>query len=51
MYYLFKEDPWGNKIPVYAAQTDSAIMHIVKNSKINLMRTWVPGNTRTLMGI
>lgn len=51
MYFLFKKDFMGNNIPVYAAQTDAAVMYFVKSSRDRLSRTWVPGNTRTLMGI
>ena len=51
MYFLFKKDLWGNKIPVYAAQSDKAIMRVVSTSRDDLISTWVPGNKRTLMGI
>ena len=51
MYYLFKKDFMGNRIPVYAAQTDAATMNFVNNSRDQLSRTWVPGNTRTILGI
>ena len=51
MYYLFKKDPWGNNVPVYAAQTDAAAFSFAKSSREPLYRTWAPGNTRTIGGL
>ena len=51
MYFLFKKDPWGNNIPVYAAQTDAATTNFGRNSREKLYTLWVPGNTRTLFGL
>lgn len=51
MYFLFKNDFMGNKIPVFAAQTDTATMNFVKGSNFKLARLWVPGNCRTLMNL
>ena len=51
MHYLFKKDPWGNNIPVYAAQTDAAALNFIRSSRDELSHTWAPGNTRTIGGL
>ena len=51
MYYLFKKDPWGNMLPVYAAQTSGSIMRYARHSRDHLWIMAAPGNMKVILGL
>ena len=51
MYYIFKEDFMGNKVPCFAAQTSNAATRFMDGASHD---TWVfhaKGNIRTIGGL
>ena len=51
MYYIFKSDPWGNKIPCFASQGCDAATRFIRNSKDALYGFYVKGNAKTILNL
>lgn len=51
MYYLFKSNPWGNKVPCFAAQSDKIAMAYTMDSKDDIYGFHAHGNQKTIMGL
>ena len=51
MYYLFKTDFLGNRIPMFASQSGNLAFDYSKRSKDVIQIVHVPGNKSNLLGI
>jgi hypothetical protein len=51
MYYIFKEDFMGNKVPCFAAQTNEAATRFMDTASHDTWVFHVKGNKRTIGGL
>ena len=51
MIYLFKNDPWGNKIPVFVAQTNKVATAFADTSQEELYSFYTEGNKPTILNL
>ena len=51
MYYIFKPDFMGNKIPCFAAQTDKAASHYMNTVSHETYFFRAKGNVKTIGGL
>ncbi len=50
MYYMFKDDPWGNKVPYMAANHKESADRILKAGKAFITKVIeVPSNVQSLI--
>ena len=51
MYYLFKKDLYGNKVPCFAAEHGHVAMQYAKNTKDEVHGFYADGKTKTILGL
>ena len=50
MYILFREDPWGNRVPHMAVNHREVASELMRRGKGFITRVWeVPRNVQTLI--
>jgi hypothetical protein len=50
MYHLFKDDPWGNKIPIMTVSSEDTATRLMKNGKDYVTQVLeVPRNKSTII--